>query len=126
MKNPDPRIQASPNLWQKLAPQARRMRQEATPAEELLWQALRRSGVRGFKFRRQHVIGSFIVGFYCVGARLVVEVDGSIHDEQVAADRERQAMLESLGLSVIRFTNIEVMSDLPSVLDRLELVLQAK
>ena len=111
MKNPNPRIQASPN-------------DEATYAEERLWQALRQSAVGGFKFRRQHVIGSFVVDFYCVSARLVLEVDGPVHDDPSAADLERQAILESLGLTVLRFTNDEVINSLASVLQRLEVALR--
>lgn len=64
---------------------SRQLRQSATETERLLWSALRRKGLDGFKFRRQHPVGEFIADFYCAGARLV-EVDGGIHHARVAAD----------------------------------------
>jgi very-short-patch-repair endonuclease len=81
----------------------------------LLWATLReRPG--GFKFRRQHVVATYIVDFYCVAARLVIELDGSIHDQQAESDYDRQENLEALGLKVLRFKNEELITDLPAVL----------
>jgi very-short-patch-repair endonuclease len=70
----------SPELWEKLKPLARQMRCKPTPAEKQLWQKLKNKQLLGLKFRRQHSIDRFIVDFYCNEVRLVVEVDGSIHD----------------------------------------------
>lgn len=95
------------------------MRGHATKAENLLWQQLRRNTLGAHKFRRQHVIGPFIVDFYCVSARLVIEVDGSIHQNQTARDVERQTYLEGLGLTVLRISNDEVLHEMPSVLTRI-------
>ncbi|MQY72086.1 MAG: DUF559 domain-containing protein, partial [Dehalococcoidia bacterium] len=69
----------SPCLWEKLKPLAREMRRAPTLAEEVLWQHLRNSQMGGFKFRRQHPIDRFIVDFYCFKIRLVIEVDGPVH-----------------------------------------------
>src|SRR5689334_5456897 len=94
----------SRDLWAKIKPLARQMRHEPTPAENVLWQKLRRKGVADAGFRRQHPIDRFIVDFYCHEARLVVEVDGSIHEYTQEEDALRQEFLESLGLRVIRFS----------------------
>ena len=102
-------------LWTSLEEQALRMRRAPTLAEDLLWQCLRGGKVGGLKFRRQHAVGKFIVDFYGVGAGLVIEVDGPIHDYQRDRDEERQAHLEALGLRVLRFTNEEVMSNIEQV-----------
>ena len=103
-------------MWQGLKPAAREFRHTATPAEDALWQSLRRGNLDGLKFRRQHAIGTYVVDFYCASARLVVEVDGAIHDTQVERDANRQAFLESLGLRVLRFRNEEVLGGLDGVL----------
>ncbi|MBW4439198.1 MAG: endonuclease domain-containing protein [Pleurocapsa minor GSE-CHR-MK-17-07R] len=93
------------------------MRSHPTEAESVLWESLRRKQVGRIKFRRQHAIGPFIVDFYCPAARLVVEVDGPIHDLQQEYDEMRTAWLESLGLKVIRFRNEAVEGQLSVVMD---------
>jgi adenine-specific DNA-methyltransferase len=95
---------------------ARESRKEPTPGEALLWQALRNRRLDGRKFRRQQPIGPFVVDFYCAEERLVVEVDGPVHLGQVQSDRERQALLESLGLRFLRVNTAQVESDLEHVL----------
>jgi very-short-patch-repair endonuclease len=109
----------STEIWEKLKPLARDMRHNPTPAEDALWQRLRRNALHGFHFRRQHPVGHFIADFFCAEARLVVEVDGAIHDQQEEYDQLRQAYIESLGLRVIRFTNDEVLQQLEAVLERI-------
>ncbi|MBD2516813.1 endonuclease domain-containing protein [Nostoc sp. FACHB-973] len=104
-------------LWKKLKPLARQMRCEPTPAEKLLWQRLRHKQLLGFKFRRQQAIDRFIVDFYCHEARLVVEVDGEIHDYSKEEDGIRQDFLESLGLRVVRFRNEDVVERMEGVLE---------
>jgi very-short-patch-repair endonuclease len=106
----------SPKLWEMLKPLARQKRHEPTPAENHLWRYLRNRQVNNTKFRRQHAIDRFIVDFYCVEARLIIEVDGSIHDYTADEDALRQEFLESLGLRVIRFTNDAVLHDIQDVL----------
>ncbi|MEA2603633.1 MAG: type restriction enzyme protein [Acidobacteriota bacterium] len=86
---------------------AREMRKQPTPAEEALWSLLRDRRMIRLKFRRQVPIGPFIVDFYGSREKLVVELDGPVHEEplQAAHDQNRDFYLRSLGLRVLRFTN---------------------
>jgi very-short-patch-repair endonuclease len=84
------------------------MRRAPTHAEELLWERLRASRCAGLHFRRQQVIDGFIADFYCHAAGLVVEVDGQIHKTQRDRDAERDAIMQTRGLLVLRFTNDDV------------------
>ena len=90
---------------------ARSFRRVSTSAEAALWKALRGRRLVGLKFRRQHPVDGFIVDFYCAERRLIVEVDGSVHDRQRAADEERQAMLDASGYRVVRLHNDTVLHD---------------
>lgn len=110
---------STPSWWDRLKPLARAKRREPTPAEDYLWQHIRRRQLNGLKFRRQHAIGQFIVDFYAPDVSLVIEVDGPIHEASPEQDTIRQAFLEGLGLRVLRFTNDEVMSDIDEVLRRI-------
>jgi len=114
--------QTPSDLWDKLKPLARQMRHEPTPAENVLWQALRNRRL-GIRFRRQHAIGRFIVDFYAHDAGLIVEVDGPIHDDTPEEDAVRQEFLCSLGLHVVRFTNEQVLESLDHVLEEISRVL---
>jgi very-short-patch-repair endonuclease len=102
---------------------AKENRRRSTPAEEMLWTALRRPQIRGVPFRRQHPVGRFILDFYCPGKKLCVELDGAIHDEQKERDEERTVALARLNIRVIRFRNEEVLHDLASVIQRIEAAL---
>ncbi|MBF8264634.1 MAG: orotidine 5'-phosphate decarboxylase [Dehalococcoidia bacterium] len=106
-------------LWEGLKPIARQMRKEPTEAEDLLWQRIRNQKLSEFKFRRQHSIERFIVDFYCSQAKLVVEIDGPIHQYQQEEDEIRQTYLESQDLRVLRFSNDEVLNDVKKVLQRI-------
>jgi very-short-patch-repair endonuclease len=101
-------------------PAARRLRRPLTNAEALVWERVRDRKFRGLKFRRQHPIGTYVVDFFCDELRLVLEVDGGVHlePEQRARDRERQAIIESLGLRVLRISNASVETDLEGALDQ--------
>ena len=107
---------------------ARLLRRQRTPAEQALWHALRRQQVGGVQFRRQRPIGKFIADFYCHKARLVVEVDGGVHDtlSQASHDRARDELFELLGLQVLRVTNDEVLSSLDRVIARIETMCQSE
>jgi very-short-patch-repair endonuclease len=118
-----PHPNTSPELWGKLKPLARQMRHQPTPAEDALWQRLRNRQIHNAKFRRQHAIERFIVDFFCVDAKLIIEVDGAIHDYTPIEDAIRQQYLESLGLMVIRFTNGEVLQQIAGVVERIDEVL---
>ena len=84
-----------------------------------------RGYARFFQFRRQHVIDRFIVDFYCPAAKLVLEVDGPVHDSTQEEDAIRQQFLESLGLHVLRFTNEEVLNRSDDVLTAIRSHLRA-
>ena len=100
---------------------ARALRRRMTPAESVLWEALRARQLGGLKFRRQHAVGTFALDFYCASAKLVVEVDGSIHDDpEIAAhDRARSEYLRGFGYRMLRVRNEDVLTDLPSVLEQI-------
>lgn len=113
-------IQPSPQLWRRLKPLARQMRAEPTPAEHRLWQRLRKRQVQGVKFRRQVAIERFIVDFCCFDMRLIIEVDGLIHQYSQDQDAIRQEYLESVGFCVVRFTNEEVFVNIERVIERIK------
>ena len=94
---------------------ARRLRQNATDAERVLWQQLRASRLGGHKFRRQASIGRYIVDFACFEVCLIVEVDGGQHAERQQQDAQRTAWLASQGFRVLRFWNTEVLGDMEAV-----------
>lgn len=97
---------------------AEELRKRMTEAETILWEALRNKKLSGLKFRRQHPIGRFIVDFYCHKYKLVIELDGSIHNliEVAENDRNRELELKDFGLDILRFTNEQVINDLEYVL----------
>jgi very-short-patch-repair endonuclease len=95
---------------------AKKLRMNATPTEVLLWERLRRNQLNGLKFRRQQVIDGFIVDFYCHSARLIIEVDGGIHQQQVEYDLAREEILKARGLRIVRFSNGEVLGNIDRVL----------
>jgi very-short-patch-repair endonuclease len=100
----DPR--GIPNL------RARRLRRDQTDAEAKLWSRLRNAALNGSKFRRQFPIGEFIADFCCPQRRLVIELDGAQHVEQVQRDEWRSALLARHGYRVLRFWNEEIVNNL--------------
>jgi leucyl-tRNA synthetase len=98
---------------------AKQNRKEPTPQEELLWQELRNEKL-GDKFRRQHLIDKYIVDFVCLKKRLVIEVDGSVHNDTEEHDEGRSYEIAQRGFTVIRFTNNEVEKDLKTVLQKIK------
>ncbi len=103
------------NLKQK----SRQLRENMTDAERHLWAKIRMKQLKGYQFYRQKPIGDYIVDFFCPRAKLVIEVDGSQHfsDEMTEYDRIRNEYLSSLGLRVLRFTNIDVLTHIESVVE---------
>jgi putative DNA methylase len=116
----------TPALRVKMKEVARQFRKEPTLSEGLMWQALRNRKLDGYKFRRQQSIGTFVVDFFCGEKRLVVEVDGLIHESQVEADRQRQELLESLGVRVVRLKSKQVEADLAGCLEMIRATLVAE
>jgi very-short-patch-repair endonuclease len=89
---------------------ARELWLQPTPAERHAWTLLRNRGILGLKFRRQHVLHGFIVDFYCSNERIVIELDGNVHDADAQRDydRARSGFLEAAGYVVIRVRNKDV------------------
>jgi very-short-patch-repair endonuclease len=89
---------------------ARELRDNPTPAERYAWTLLRNRGMLGLKFRRQHVLHGFIVDFYCYSERIVIELEGDVHDTQAQRDYDqaRAGFLEAAGYRVIRVRNRDV------------------
>ena len=106
--------------WALKQDMAKTMRREMTPEESLLWERLRGNRCGGLHFRRQQVIDGFIADFYCHAAGIVVEVDGSIHEQQGDYDRSRDRVLSGRGLHVIRLSNDRIHEDLENVLAEIQ------
>tara|TARA_R100000306_G_scaffold25794_1_gene29728 strand:+ start:2383 stop:2748 length:366 start_codon:yes stop_codon:yes gene_type:complete len=94
------------------------LRNNLTSAEAFLWKYLQKRKLDGRKFRRQQSIGNYIVDFYCPSENLIIELDGEVHNNLLAEEKDlkRTQFLESLGYKVIRFKNKMVFDLLPSVL----------
>lgn len=96
---------------------ARHLRKNATDAERFLWSRLRRRQLGNWHFRRQRPIGPYVCDFVCLEARLIVELDGSQHAEQMTYDAIRDAYLRHYGYRVLRFWNGDVMVRMDDVLE---------
>jgi len=98
---------------------ARLLRKNMTNSEMLLWERLKGKQICGLRFRKQHPIDIFIADFYCHEARLVIEIDGEIHDLKAEYDKGRTAELEKYGIEVIRFRNHEVVKNIEKVVSQI-------
>ena len=109
---------ATPDVFKK----ARELRKYETVAEKILWARLHKNQILGLQFRRQHPINRFIADFYCPKIKLVLEVDGSIHDlpENQDYDIGRSEILKDFGITVIRFTNEQIVDDIENVIIEIE------
>jgi len=98
---------------------ARKLRSDMTPAETILWSALKNRQVGGFKFRRQHAISRYVLDFYCHKVKLGIELDGSYHLEksQQFYDTDRTQNLALFNIEIIRFENIEVIESISKALN---------
>jgi len=108
----------------KLKERARELRNNSTPSEIKLWKSLRASQLKGYTFNRQKPLDEFIVDFYCRKLKLVIEVDGNSHNGKEAYDKKRQQRLETLGCTVIRFYDHDVMKHIDGVLYKIEQTIQ--
>jgi len=106
----------------KLKPLARKLRQEMTLGEVLLWNELKGDKLLGFDFNRQCCLDEYIVDFYCKELMLAIEIDGQAHngDEALAKDETQQKRLEYLGVYFVRFSEAEVKYDRLNVLRAIE------
>jgi len=103
---------------------ARHLRRNATDAERVLWNRLRRNQLNGHHFRRQVPIGAFVADFTCASKKLIVEVDGGQHAERAAADAIRTRYLEKEGYRVLRFWNNDVLCNTDGVVETILAALQ--
>src|SRR5438132_13832939 len=97
---------------------ANRLRRDQTDAERKLWMRLRDRQLNGLKFRRQQPIGRYIVDFFCAEYRLVIELDGGQHVDQIQADKRRTEFLNKVGYRVLRFWDHEVLTEPEAVLQK--------
>ena len=113
-------------IRQQRTERRRELRRYSTPAESLLWWYLRNRRLNGYKFRRQHHVGPYIVDFYNFEFSLAIEVDGDTHftPEGICHDAVRDEYLRKCGLTILRFTNQEVKEDLEGVLEKILLTLR--
>ena len=95
---------------------AQRLRREATPAERMLWRAISKRQLEGWKFSRQMPIGPYVADFLCREEKLVIELDGLSHDASGEEDRRRDGYLKKQGYQTLRFSNADVLSNLEGVL----------
>jgi imidazole glycerol-phosphate synthase subunit HisF len=111
---------ATPLLFER----AKELRSNLTPAEMVLWGYLKTKPF-GYKFRRQHPIGIYIADFFCYKLKLVIEVDGLIHDSEEVKknDEEREKIIRAEGIKIIRFSNTEVMQQLEKVIIKIQCML---
>ena len=112
---------ASPDRYNILKQAAKEMRKRPTQAESIMWGFLCNNQT-GVKFRRQHIIGDYIVDFVCLRAKLVIEIDGGIHSEpnQIAHDQVRTEFLTSKGYNIMRFKNEEILFNSEGILKYIE------
>ena len=117
--NSTPRWRASKDMQHR----ARELRREMTYAEKRLWQYLRNDQL-GVQFRKQHAVDTYIVDFFCAKSKLVIEVDGDSHAEQIEYDAARtQWLSEQHGYRVLRFTNHDVLTNIEAVLEAIRAAL---
>lgn len=114
------------NMFYKATPStfenAKYLRENMTYEENLLWEKLKKKQL-GVRFKAQHPIENFIVDFYCHKAKLVVEIDGKIHDFQKEYDLGREAELMKYDIKIIRFTNKEITHNIDLVINKIRLKL---
>jgi len=102
---------------------ARTLRRQQTRAEQLLWSRLRNRQLEGCKFRRQQVIGPYIVDFLSVQPKLIIEVDGGQHADRVLQDAQRTEYLQRLGYQMVRYWNDQVLRDVEAVMESIRAAL---
>lgn len=104
----------------RLFKHALRLRENSTKSESILWERLKNKQL-GYKFRRQHPLGTFILDFYCHEAKLCIEVDGEYHhkSDQILYDQERTNQIMASGLNVIRFDNSRIINHIEEVVSEI-------
>lgn len=105
---------------------ARMLRKRMTNAEKQLWEKLKGKQIMGLRFRSQHPIDIFIADFYCHEARLVIEIDGDIHNGQFEYDDGREAEIEKYNIKVIRFSNNEIINEIDTVIIKIKAIVKER
>jgi len=105
---------------------ARIVRKNMTISEKLLWEKLKGKQINGLRFRRQHPIEFFIADFYCHEIRLVVEIDGEVHNENQEYDDGRSAEMEKFDIKIIRFNNDEVENDIEKIISEIKSIVDVR
>jgi len=102
---------------------AKELRKEETEAEKILWEKLNKNQMLGLQFRRQHPINMYIADFYCAKLKLVIEVDGNIHEIPEYQDHDigRSEILNDFGITVIRFTNEQIINEIDYTMEQIEI-----
>lgn len=106
---------------QEIFDRAKQLRNNMTDAEAIIWEYLSNNQL-GLRFRRQHPVSRYIADFYCHSKKLIIEIDGSVHNsmEQQGLDKEREINLQELGLHIIRFSNNEVVGNPDEVIAKIK------
>jgi len=110
----------------KLKSLSRELRSKSTLSEVLLWDQLKNRKMRGYQFMRQKPIGNHIVDFYCSKLKLVIEIDGESHIDKFNEDKIRQQKLESSGISLLRFSDLDIKNNMDGVLKEIEMWIEEK
>ncbi len=118
-------ITANPYSYPIIKDYRKDLKDHQTEAEQLLWQFIRNNKI-GHKIRRQHIIGDFIVDFVCLPKKLVIELDGEIHQFEKEKDKIRTIHLNNHGFEVIRFTNDEILSSPEKAVQRIKIHLDKR
>jgi len=123
LKNIKPKISYMTKVFNKSSEREKRryLRNNMPKAELLLWSELKGRKLRGYKFRRQYGVNGFVLDFYCPELKLALEVDGDSHFQEgmEVNDLERQLIIESYGITFLRFTNNDVYENMTAVLERI-------
>jgi very-short-patch-repair endonuclease len=104
----------------KLVPFAKKLRKSGNLSEVLIWNCLKNKKFKHLDFDRQKIIGNYIVDFYCPNLQIVIEIDGSSHNEKEIYDEDRDVYLMSLGLRIIHIEDISVLNNLNLVIQFLD------
>lgn len=103
---------------------ARKLRKNQWSTEQIFWHRVRKRQIDGHQFRRQFVLGKYIVDFICLKSRLIIELDGMQHDEHKEYDEKRDQWLRGEGFRILRFKNYEVKRDMDYVINRIRKCLE--
>ncbi len=119
---------ADPILYGKLKEFVKELKDRQTDAETVIWECLKNKQLENYKFRRQHIIGQYIADFVCLKQRLIIEIDGKVHQlpENIESDKIRTLWLEDKGFKVLRFTNEEVLGNIDHIIETIKVEIEQR